>query len=126
MGALSILNETRPRKVYKDVVIFMALAVTWAAGIIGVRVYADDQADSARRLVEQAAFSNARDERIRCEQRVESREQIRGAFLGVYDLLDELVVGNEFTVAARQELDQDYPPLNLDDCPPEPMLVVAD
>lgn len=63
-----------------------------------------------------AGFDARAEARLRCEQRVDSREQIRGAFIDVYALITELSPGSEFATAARLRLDATYPPLSIADC----------
>lgn len=99
------LRTEYPVKVYQWAMIWLTLSALWAGGIYGAVVYAHDQAENLR-VVEEG----------RCVQRVESREQIRGVFLDVYDLIDELNPGSEFAAEARLRLDETYPLLSLDDC----------
>lgn len=119
--ARRIMRAEYPVRVYQWIVINLAILVIIFGAVYGVVVYAGDQAEDSRRSAEQAAYENSRDERIRCEQRVESRDQVRGAFTQVYDLIDELTPDNEFTEVARHKLDTTYPPLSLDECPPIPV-----
>lgn len=85
------------------------LMILCLAVLYGARVYVHDQRENAERdlaLVEQ----------LRCEQRVEGRNQLRSVFSGVFALIDELSPGSVFTARANELLDQDYPPLSLTDC----------
>lgn len=118
------LQEEYPTKVWQLLAVLTAIGLTWVAGIVGTAAYVKDQRESTQRSVALARYENARDEQVRCEQRVESRAQIRGAFLDVYDLIDDISPDNLFTSPARLRLDDTYPPLLLDDCPPIPVLIV--
>ena len=88
--AKRMLRAEYPVRVYQWIVINLAILVIIFGTVYGVVVYAGDQAEDSRHSAEQAAYENARDERIRCEQRVESRDQIRGVFTDLYDLIDTL------------------------------------
>lgn len=86
--------------------------------------YSTDQREESERLAaeaqyagELASWENARDERSRCEQRVESRDQLRDVFLATYDLISELNPDSEFAVLAAALLDDQYPSLDAADCP---------
>jgi hypothetical protein len=92
--------------------VVLAVAVLWVAR---------NQFDQASHEASQASYENARDERLRCEQRVDSRDQLRGVFLSIFDLINEQAEGtSSFVTLATERLDADYPPLRLDDCPPIP------
>jgi hypothetical protein len=54
-------------------------------------------------------------QREACASRVVSRADVRGAFIGVYDLLDGDRM-NPKVNALREELDATYPPLDVEDC----------
>lgn len=115
-------------KLYEFAAICLSITILWAGGIWGVAKYVGDQAEDSRHdaatsqyAAATAIYENARDELLRCTQRVESREQIRGAFLDVFDLLDDTTPGNAFTKAARERLDESYPLLVLEDCPASPV-----
>lgn len=127
MNVKEALRATYPVRLYQWVVIWIALTMTWAGGIWGAYVYAQDQREQQDRATaaavfaaERASYENARDERTRCEQRVDSREQLRGVFLDVFDLIERQTPGSEFVARATVLLDERYPPLSLDDCPPDP------
>ena len=91
--------------------------------------YANDQREESERLAAEAqyaadtaSFENARDELARCLQRVEARDQLRGVFLSIFELIDERSPeGSTFTAEAAGLLDRDYPPLSEADCPPDPV-----
>jgi hypothetical protein len=97
------------------------IAFFYGHSVIG---YARDQRDAAAKdnaaavyAAESASYENARDEQIRCEQRVDSRDQLRGVFLSIFDLIEERSPRSDFVVDATARLDIDYPPLSVDDCP---------
>lgn len=102
---IKFLQTEYPVKVYQWMTIWVVLIGIWAAGLFGAVVYVRDQSDDLRRA-----------EAERCVQRVESREQIRGAFLDVYEVIDAGNPTNDFTARARERLDDNYPPLSLRDC----------
>lgn len=106
----------------------VAITVTWAVGIAGAARYVSDQRrDAAADLAtavyigEVARYENARDELTRCEQRVESRTQLRDVFLSIFALIEEQAgTETDFTVRATTLLDDDYPPIDPATCPPIP------
>lgn len=135
MNLRTTLSRTVEVKAYQWVMIWTALTVLWAGGIYGVYVYVGDQADGSRRQSEQASYENARDERTRCEQRVEGREASRvRAFTnieyvaGVVALIDGYItIPDELhrelldlEAEERARVDEQLPALSIDDCPPIP------
>lgn len=124
--AHSALTREYPVKVWQWIGVITSILILVFGGIYGAVIYVDDQADAAQQSADQASYENARDESTRCEQRVESRAQIRGAFLDVYTLIDDISPDNSFTMAARTRLEETYPPLSLSECPPTPARPVED
>lgn len=110
--------------VTKALLLVIVLGSVW-----GLAVYAQDQADRATRdraraeyLAAQSVYENVRDDVTRCEQRVESRVELRRMFLAVFDLLDDLrPTSGDFTLSGRQALDRLSPALSIADCPPAPI-----
>jgi hypothetical protein len=106
----------------------VALMALTLAVLYGSRLYVHDQREENTRLTAEAqyaadvaSFENARDENLRCVQRAESRAQIRAVFLSVFDLIDaQAGTSTTFGAEARSLLNEDYPPLDPDDCPAIP------
>jgi hypothetical protein len=101
-----------------------ALVALIAGLSIGTVVYWHDRTENANArfeaaafLAAQASYENARDERTRCIQRVEGREQIRGVFLGI---TIRLGASQETIDIIQQFLDENYEEISIDDCLPLP------
>lgn len=102
------------------------IIVIGALCFLGLVVYSNGQADSRRASAaaaaaqfdaDRASYENARDERFRCEQRVQGRDDLRGVLIG---LTSRLATRAEAVDAVTAYLDEAYPALSLDDCPPTP------
>lgn len=134
------MRATYPVKVYQVIGIAGLLLVIVFGGIGGCAQYVSDQREQSRRDTELALynasvaqFENARDERTRCEQRVTGRLDVRNAFIGQTDLIKDLFaigrqLGGEVPAAFTDrinetyaDIDETYPILTLDDCPPVPV-----
>lgn len=123
---MELLRTEYPVKVYQWVTIWIVLIVLWAGGIIGAVIYFGDRneaslrdAAAAQLAADLAQYQNARDERLRCEQRVESRGQLRDVFIGI---ASRLGADEETIDLVSTFLDDQYPSLSLSDCPPEPTI----
>lgn len=97
------------------------MTTLWAGGIYGTYRYIQDQREASGVAAEMIRFDTDTLERLRCEQRVESRTGVRAVFTGLFDLIDEFPDSTGgFPTEARLILDAEYPPLRLEDCPPTP------
>lgn len=109
------------------------IGVTTALIALGLVVYHNDRnqreeearaigVDVARSdyLAKLATYENARDERNRCEQRVDGRTDFRRFATGIYDYIDPSRE-SERVNDLREILDRDFPMLLLEDCPPVPV-----
>lgn len=99
------------------VTLMIVVGWSWRTDAERFRAAAERDSAAAIAAVTQARYENDRDERLRCEQRVESREQIRSVFLGV---ADRLGADAETIAIVSSFLDEEYPALVLSDCPPPP------
>lgn len=114
------ITRTYPVKLYQWIALNVAVLTLVFGAIWGAATYVNDRSADAQRSADLALYEGAHDEWTRCTQRVDARTQIRGAFLDVYDLIDDISPGNNFTPGARAQLDATYPALAIGDCPPEP------
>lgn len=86
-------------------VMVLCVVVLW-----GARVYVQDQRDDD-------AAELALIELLRCEQRIEGRDELRDVLTNIFELIAEQSDGtSEFAPAAQALLDEGYPPLQLADC----------
>jgi uncharacterized membrane protein len=120
-------RQTAEIRVYQWAAVLVSLTVLWVGGIYGAATYSNNQRDAseasaaaAKYAGEYASFENARDERSRCLQRVEARSDLRGVFLGIFELIDTRSAGSDFTQQGRALLDSEYPTLDEANCPVQP------
>lgn len=133
-------DQTANIRVYQWVMVLTVLLIVFFGGIIGTFVYFQDQRQAsrhesavARYEAAKASYENDRDERLRCEQRVDGRDATRAngfVFIGlVQNILDTFsdLSGRPINDAIQQQIDDAYrtlnetsPPLSLADCPPVP------
>lgn len=93
-------------KLYQLIAVLLALLVTWAGGIYGLWRYSEDR-----------AVDELRDDIALCEQRVVSRDDLRGVLLALFNLIDDNGDGSlAFVIEARRILDDGYPALDIADC----------
>lgn len=101
----------------------IVIGLVIGAGFGSVLYWRDQRAAQARRdsAIEytalQAIYINERDDRVQCEQRVESRDQLRSVFIGI---VEEIGADEEILGRVTAFLDEFYPPLDLGDCPRSP------
>jgi hypothetical protein len=119
-------RQTAEIRVYQWAAVLLSLTVLWVGGIYGAVVYSNNQRDAseasaaaAQYAGEFASFENARDERSRCIQRVDARADLRGVFLGIFELIDTRSE-SDFTEQGRALLDSEYPTLDVANCPAQP------
>jgi uncharacterized membrane protein YsdA (DUF1294 family) len=83
----------------------LALIVLFFGGGFGMFTYMSDQ----RADVERSAFAT-------CVTRVGTRSDLRGVLIGIFDAIDERNPGGETVADLRVQLDENYPPLRVEDC----------
>lgn len=133
-------DQTANVRIYQWVAVWVILLIVFFGGIFGTYVYVQDQrqasrheAAMARYEAAKARYENDRDERLRCEQRVDGRAATRSngeVFIGlvqnVLNTFSELS-GRPIAGPIQDQIDDAYVTLNetspllfLTDCPPVP------